>query len=244
MGWSVRSRPLCPHSRRPPHGQEPTLTGLPALSQRLSGKGLPARATQGRDTGCLSRTRTVEALLAICGGAAGKGPAAGRRRFPGAAYGGRGSSLSPPQGTCPGSRGPSAPLGTPGHGHICPKGWGAMGGLPGVSPPPASPASPDPLANRVQSPRAGSPPGPSRKRFELHRHTGPGLQGPHLRGRREAGLTAGGHTAAPAPVGSGPQREGALGTAWPCRGGWEGAQGRGGPWKGERASACSSVEWG
>lgn len=48
------------------------LTGLPALSQRLSGRGLPARMTQVRDTGCPSRTRTTEALLAICGGAVGK----------------------------------------------------------------------------------------------------------------------------------------------------------------------------
>lgn len=59
----------------PPPGipREPALTGRPALSQRLSGKGLPARMMQGRDTGCLSSTRTVEALLAICGGAVGTG---------------------------------------------------------------------------------------------------------------------------------------------------------------------------
>lgn len=49
------------------------LTGRPALSQCLSGRGLPARMTHGRDTGCPCRTRTVEALLAILGGAVGKG---------------------------------------------------------------------------------------------------------------------------------------------------------------------------
>ena len=67
---------------------EPALTGRPALSQRLSGKGLPARTTQGKDTGCLSSTRTVEALLAICGGAVGTGDGSGhpdaRGRSPGA----------------------------------------------------------------------------------------------------------------------------------------------------------------
>lgn len=51
----------------------PALTGRPALSQRLSGRGLPARMTQVRDTGCPSRTRMMEALLAICGGAVGRG---------------------------------------------------------------------------------------------------------------------------------------------------------------------------
>lgn len=51
----------------------PTLTGRPALSQRLSGRGLPARMTHVRDTGCPSRTRMMEALLAICGGAVRQG---------------------------------------------------------------------------------------------------------------------------------------------------------------------------
>lgn len=57
--------------------KESALTGRPALSQRLSGKGLPARMVQGRDTGCLSSTRTVEALLAICGGTVGTGDGMG-----------------------------------------------------------------------------------------------------------------------------------------------------------------------
>lgn len=49
----------------PAAGPGATLTGWPALSQRLSGKGLPARTMQGSDTGCRSSTRTVGALLAI-----------------------------------------------------------------------------------------------------------------------------------------------------------------------------------
>lgn len=36
---------------------------------------------QGRDAGCLSSTRMVEALLATCGGAVGRGDGVGHARF-------------------------------------------------------------------------------------------------------------------------------------------------------------------
>lgn len=80
---------------------ESSLTGSPALSQRRSGRGLPARMMQGRDTGCLSSTRTVEALLAICGGAVGRGDGMRHIRFPRVAVAGTETPLppAPPQGT-------------------------------------------------------------------------------------------------------------------------------------------------
>lgn len=96
---------------------------------------------------------------------------------------------------CPGSGLPGAPLGEPGHDTSVPKdGWpcgcgagGASPGVPGLAP---CPASLGPAANHVQSPRAASPPGPSRTRSALRRRTGPGLRGPHLRGREEGGPDA------------------------------------------------------
>lgn len=138
-------RSRCPHARR-----SPALTGRPALSQRLSGRGLPARTTQGRDTGCLSSTRTVEALLAICGGAVGRGDSAEHTRFLWVVIWGTEAPAFPqgnpkgPKGTFPGahclaSRNPDAPLGEPGCGHICPKDGWPWGGLPG-----GAPASPPP----------------------------------------------------------------------------------------------------
>lgn len=84
---------------------------------------------------------------------------------------------------CPGSRDPRAPPGEPNCGRICHKGGVALGAPP--------PTSPGPAANPVRSPRARPPPGPSQRCCELRRHTGPGLQGPHLGGRREAGLAVG-----------------------------------------------------
>lgn len=135
---------------------------MPALSQRLSGRGLPDRTIQGRDTGCLSSTRTVEALLAICGGAAGRGDGVG----PLASCGNQGphSPLSPPHRTqrgirigdpkgsngtllgahYPESRGPDAPLGESGCGQSCPKGRAAMGASLGGPVSPPNPSSPDP----------------------------------------------------------------------------------------------------
>lgn len=79
-----------------PLGPQPALTGRPALSQRLSGRGLPAKMTQGRDTGCPSSTRTVEALLAICGGAVGRGASVGHTRSPWWSSGGQRPPPTPP----------------------------------------------------------------------------------------------------------------------------------------------------
>lgn len=117
----------------PPEG--PALTGWPALSQRLSGKGLPARMMQGSDTGCLSSTRTVGAPLAICGGAVGKERVLVTLDPRGHLWGQR---LHPPRPREPAQEAGSPRI--PGHGHICPKGWVVMGpgGAPWVShlPPP------------------------------------------------------------------------------------------------------------
>lgn len=118
------------------------------MSQRRSGWGLPARTIQGRDTGCLSSTRTVGALLAICGGTAGRGDGVGTL----ASRGNQGphsplllprapreaSGLGTPKGSkgtllgahYPQSRGPDALLGEPGCGHSCPKGRAAKGASP------------------------------------------------------------------------------------------------------------------
>ena len=221
---------------------------MPALSQRLSGRGVPDRMIQGRDTGCLSSTRTVEALLAICGGTAGRGDGVGTL----ASCGNQGphSPLSPPHRTqrgirigdpqgsngtllgahYPESRGSDAPLGESGCGHSCPKGRAAMGASLGGPVSPPNPSSPDPAANHVQSRGGGPPPGPSQRHFELHRYTGPGLRGPHLRGRkRQTQLSE--HILPLAPTGSSsPGANSALGTAWPYRGqigrlGWQGGEG-------------------
>lgn len=105
---------------RTPRG--PGLTGRPALSQRLSGRGFPARMMQGKDTGCLSSTRTVEALLAICGGAAGRGASVSSLdpfRWPSGGQGTSGSiRTGDPKGSkgtlfgahCPRGKGPDASL--------------------------------------------------------------------------------------------------------------------------------------
>ena len=87
--------PLSPSSTARCTGRSLALTGRPPLSQRLSGKGLPARMMQGRDTGCLSSTRTVEALLAIWGAAVGRGHSVGGSRF---LWVGTEALPSPPQG--------------------------------------------------------------------------------------------------------------------------------------------------
>lgn len=169
--------------------------------------------TQGRDTGCLSSTRTVEALLAICGGAVGRGDCVGCARSPEGGHPGDGGPHSPPL--------PREPVEASGWGTLkgqrahflgciaqevgiqlllwenlavdisVPKDGWTWGGLPGGTQHSHLPASPDPPASHVQSPRAGPPPGPSQRHFELRRYTGPGLQGPHLRGRTEAGLACG-----------------------------------------------------